>query len=655
MKKLLLLAFLNIVLINVSFSQTDPVLFTVDKVPVTRSEFNYIYQKTNGVKADYSRASVEEYLDLYTKFKMKVKRARDMKLDTIETLREELSGYRRQLAETYLTDREVTDKLIAQAHSRMTNDVLVSHILVTAATNATDTMAAYGRIKEAKMRLDKGESFAKIAKEISEDKATKDKGGEVGYITAMLPDGYYALENAIFGTNKGSYSDIVRTPQGYHIVFVNDVREARGEVEVAHILIRTVKEGVDQPNAKERADSTYNALMGGANFDELATRISEDGYSSPRAGYLGSFGVGRFEPVFENAAFGIDKDGGYSKPVLSRLGYHIIKRISKKPIASLEVQKTRLKAAVQQDGRFAVARQAMLNKIKKDNKATLNTAVLNDLESKLDTTFATYEWKTPTVDGNTTVFTLGGNAVTTNEFLGYLLRNPNERVGGYYQTKSLSKTFKTMTEKFMDDRALAYEEGQLDTKYPEFKALMREYEEGILLFEAIKQNVWDKASQDSTGLEKFFNGRRDKYVWQERAEIVTYSVIDSAKNEVEAIRKYAAKKSPQDVLKKFNKKGKKEIVSFRLETFEKGRNKKIDALGFKVGNLSVNEMDKKDNVTTFQKVQKIIPTTQKLLKEARGFAVADYQDFLEKNWSEDLIKSYQVNVNKEVLNSLIKK
>lgn len=654
MKKLLALSLcLHLTLsATAQTNPNDPIIFTVENVPVTVAEFKYIYQKTNGTKADFSRASLEEYLDLYTKFKLKVRRARDMKLDTIESLREELAGYRRQLSDSYLTDREVTDKLVLQYYDFMQYDVSLSHILVTA--QGTDTIAAFGRIKEAHNQLNAGKSFEEVAKKYSEDKNNNANGGLIGFLTnSMLPQGFYAFELAMYQTPVGKYSNIVRTPFGYHILKVNAQRPARGEVEAAHILIRTNRDGVEIPDAKQRIDSIYKVLQQGGKFEDLTVRLSEDSYTSSRNGYLGFFGVGRYELPFEDAAFNLAKDGDISAPVRSRLGWHIIKRITKKSILPFDQVKNGLKNKVMNDSRFEVAKSAMMQRIQRENKFQQTPSVLKMLTTLSDSTFGTYEWKIPNLPSNPVLMSFNNDkSYTLNEFVQYISLNPNDRVSGVLQTKSIDKTVENIFGKFVAEKTLAYEESQLDKKYPEFRALMREYEEGILLFEAIKQNVWDKAAQDSAGLEKFFATHRDKYMWKERAEVIFYALTDSAKTEIEALRKFAAKNTPQDVLKKFNKK--REIVSFRQETMEKGRNKVVDALGFKAKTLSEVEINKKDNSLNFLKIEKVLSPSQKTLKEARGFAIADYQDFLEKQWIENLTNSYRVDIDKNVLNSLVK-
>jgi peptidyl-prolyl cis-trans isomerase SurA len=635
------------------FGQTDPVLFTVQGVPVNVSEFKYIYAKTNGDKADFSEKSLREYLDLYTKFKLKVARAREMRLDTIPALKEELNGYRRQLADSYLTDREVTDKLVREAYSRIQKDVNISHILAVVDKNNSDEVA-YKKILALKVRLDKGEDFVKLAKEASEDKTSKESGGVIGYVTAMLPDGFYQIESAAYNTEVGKISEPVKSPLGWHLIRVNDKRDARGEMEVAHILIRKAKDGVAQTNAKFRIDSLHKVLsQPGADFNEIARVVSEDGYSAPRGGYLGFFGIGRYEKNFEDVAFDLRKDNDFSKPFESSLGWHIIKRVSRKLPDAFEAQKMRLKGRIQKDGRYELAKQSMLERIKRENKFAETKGALDKAIAGLDSNFMKFTWKVPEPRHTNALFTFGNDkTVTIGDFYEYMSENGNQRVNG---GETAAASAKKLYADFVNRQSMAYEEQVLDKKYPDFKALMREYEEGILLFEAIKINVWDKAATDSLGLDKFFADRKDKYMWEERAVLIHYTLADSAKSQIDALRKFASKENPADVLKKFNQKGALEIVAFKEDKVEKGKNKVVDALAWKSGSLSANELNKRDNSINFIKIEKILPKTRKTLKEARGYVVADYQDFLEKKWIEDLTAKYKVQVTEKSLMDLVKK
>ncbi len=633
---------------------SDPVLFTVAGKPVNVSEFNYIYSKTNGDKANYSRKSLEEYLDLYVKFKRKVARARDMKLDTIESLQSELAGYRQQLANSYLVDKEVTDQLIREAYNRMQKDIEIAHILVNLDRNALgkDTLEAYKKAMDIRKRLEAGEFFENLARELSDDKSAKDNGGKLGYVTALLPSGFYELENAIYNTPGGKISMPVRSDLGYHLVKVLNKRDARGEIEVSHLLVRATKPEEDAV-AKHKIDSLYNELEKGSDFATLVRNSSEDRATSVRDGYIGFFGIGQYESTFEDAAFSIPQDGGYSKPFKTSVGWHIIKRISKKGLGPFETEKRRLKGKIQRDSRYEVANKALVNRIKTEAGCVENTAVLDIFVAAQGDSFVTYKWRMPAEKSPEVLFSFkNGKQFTVGDFNEYLNNNSRKRLS-FQENPNISEAIRFLYSDFVKECCIKHEEQQLEAKHPEFKSLMREYEEGILLFEAMKREVWDKASQDSTGLYNFHLTQIDKYKWGERAEVSMYTLQNEAADKMEELRKMAESSPYTKVLKKFNKKS--TFVSVQPFKFEKGKNPELDAIEPWVpGKLTATEEDARANNQSFMKIEKILPPSVKTLSEARGYVVADYQEFLEKKWLSDLERNYEVVINRSVFDSLVK-
>lgn len=639
-----------------SFAQTnDPVLFSVEGNPVQLSEFEYIYTKTNGDKADFSKKSLDEYLDLYVKFKLKVQRAKDMKLDTIPVLQQELAGYRKQLANSYLVDKEVTERLVKEAYDRSLRDIDISHIMVLVPPTATpkDTLAAFNKVNNLKTAIDGGSDFAKVAAEKSDDKSAKNNGGNLGYLTALLPDGFYDFETAAYSLKKGE-SKIVKSAAGYHIIKVNGSRPARGEIEAAHILIR--KDPKDKGTAaKVRIDSIYAALQAGAEFEALARAQSQDNISASKGGNIGFFGINKYERSFENAAFGITTDGTYTGPIETQAGWHIIKRLRKKPMESFDIAKRKLQPKVQKDSRYEMAKISMLNRIKQEAKFTEDRKAYNMFASLVGDEYMNHRWKPGYKKADDVLFTLGAdNKYTVADFENFSQKNSRDRLR-MGRSKSRLEVVKFLYDKFVSETLMQYEEQQLDKKYPEFKALMREYEEGILLFEATKILVWDKASQDSVGLEQYFatHKKNRKYFWNERAEVSFYSLKKDEVKCLSKVRKYAKKKSPKKALKKYNKDGKK-ILSHRTEIVEQGKNKVVNDLPWKKGSISATEINRRDLSHNFLKVEKILPPSPKTLKEARGYVVADYQDHLEREWVKELKKTYDIKINNEVFETLIK-
>lgn len=636
--------------------EPDPVLFTVNGTPVPVSEFRYIYTKTNQDKADFSEASLRDYLDLYTKFKLKVQKARDMHLDTVSATKQELEGYRRQLANSYLVDKEVTDKLVKEAYDRMQQDVDISHIFIAVDRNAkaADTLKAYNRALNILKKIQGGASFEQMAVDSSEDKAAKENKGSLGFVSAMLPEGFYTMEKAVYAAKPGAVLGPIRSNSGYHIVRVNGMRPARGEIEVAQILFRKGDNPAKALAAKNRADSFYLVLNAGGKWDELA-KMSDDKTSAAKGGYVGFFGINRYQRNFEDAAFDLKKDGDYSKPIETSIGYHIIKRISRRPVGSFDQIKRALTERVKRDGRSELAKQSMVARIKREGGFQEYPEALAKWSGRqVDTVFHTFKWKPDPAKPQDVLFRFNnGKAYTVADFEEYLSKASRDRMRGqgYPVSETINKLYKT----WVDETAMRFEESQLDKKYPEFKSLMREYEEGMLLFDAMKQLVWDKANTDTVGLEKYFNQNlKDKYKWDERARTSIYTVKTDDPKVLEKVRALAMKKPAADVLKKFNKKGKPEVVVVMDRLSEKGKNKDLGDL-WSAGAMTEAKVDASTKTATFLKIEEIVPPTPKKLDEARGYAVADYQDYLEKQWVEDLRKEYPVKVNEDVLRGLVKK
>lgn len=630
----------------------DPVLFTVDGQPVRVSEFRYIYAKTNQDKADFSDKSLREYLDLYSTFKLKVHKARDMQLDTVQALREELAGYRRQLANSYLVDKEVTEKLIREAYDRMGQDVDISHIFVAVDRNAkaADTLRAYNRVTGLLKMIQNGAAFEQVAIDSSDDKSAKENRGNLGYVTAMLPDGYYSLEKAAYTGPSGVVLGPIRSNSGYHLLRINGKRPARGKMEVAHILFRKGDSEEKNVAIKQRADSVYMALQKGGNWDDLATKYSDDRMTAGKKGYLGVFGINQYQRSFEDAAFALQKDGDFSAPSETSIGWHIIKRIGQRPLGPFDVEKRALTERVKRDSRSEEAKQSMIARIKRESKFEEYPAVFQQwLSKQKDTVFLTFKWKPDPVKPQDVMLRFGAKTYTVADFEDFCARASRDRMRG--AGTPLDEVAQKLYKNWSDDVAMQFEESQLDQKYPDFRALMREYEEGILLFEALKQNVWDRANTDSTGLQQYFDTNlKSKYMWGERARVSIYTIKSDDPKVVEKVRKMAAEKPAAAVLKKFNKKG--DVVNVLEKIYEKGKNKDLgDA--WTAGALTATKPDAGTKTATFLKIEEILPPMPKQLSEARGYAVADYQDYLEKKWVEELRAAYKVVVDEAVLKSLV--
>lgn len=629
------------------FAQNDPVLFTVEGKPVHVSEFDYIYSKNSGKKTDYSIENLQEYLDLYVKFKLKVQKARDLKMDTIPALKQELAGYRKQLAKSYLTDKEVTEQLIREAYERMKKDVELQQILIK--INPVANISGQEKTKEkvdmVYNLLKEGKSFESLASKYSQDRFTNTKKGNLGYKTALFPNGFYNLETAAYTTPKGKFSEPIKTKIGYHILKVKDIRDARGEMEVAHILIRKKSQRKQNSTPKLTIDSIYAKLSDGADFSKLARIYSEDKSSAKNGGYIGFFGINKYEKSFEEAAFSLSKDGSFSKPIESSVGWHIIKRISKKPFPTYEEARKTLRAQVQKDGRYKQATNSLVENIKKSNGFKENKKTLKKWIEKVNSSLFKYDWN-PKNNPEDVLFSFDGKQYTNEDFISYIQKNARRRI--QMEVQGPQNAIKSLYKDFVEHSAIRHEETQLEKKYPEFKALMREYEEGILLFEVTKNNVWDKASKDTIGLRNYYNNHQNNYTWKERAKVKKYNISSTDKRLLKKFARKAKCKSEDWLRNKFG-----DIFTVSDEIFERG-NKEISGMKFRKKTCSDPTINKKSGRATIVSIYEILPSAKKTLKEAKGYVEANYQDQLEREWVSSLKNQYNVVINQGVLKSLVK-
>ena len=632
-------------------AQTDPVLFTVNGQDVPLSEFEYIYNKNNGDNADYSKASVDEYLDLYTKFKLKVQRAKDMQLDTISALQNELEGYKKQLSNSYLVDKEVTEKLSKEAYERSLKDVQFSHILVQVKANSTDKdLANFQKIADdIYARIKKGESFEELAETESDDTNSNKNAGLVGFVNAMLPNGFYELETALYSTKEGEVAPPVRSPIGFHIIKVNKIREAVGKIEVAHILIRK-KTGSKGKLETTQINKALSFLKEGGNWEQAVKDFSEDKKTVNKSGYIGELKIGQYEEAFENAAYALKNDEDISEPIETRIGYHIIKRIKREERPTYGQSKKKLQAQISKDKRLDIVKREIIERIKTEGKFNLSEPALAKIKENLNEDFFTYKWA-PKDLTEENLFSIGGKEYSNNDFIGFLKKNARKRLLG--RRGGLEKAFAGLFEEFVDEKAIKYEETKLSEKYPEFRNLMREYEEGVLLFEATKMMVWDKASTDTAGLKAFHVKNQDNYKWNERAVVYTVNI----NTENEKIAKKAMKKIKKlpvsEIAPKLNS-STNNLVSYSKATVEKDNLSDKD-LNWAKNSVTTMEKNAEKKSYYFKKLETILPGQNKTLGEARGYVIADFQDYLEKEWVNELKAAYPIEINKDVLNALIKK
>ena len=631
-------------------------LFTYGPHSVSKDEFLRVYKKNSiNKKPDMSDTALRSYLDLYALFRMKVAEADKEKLDTVQSIDRELDTYRKQLAKNYLTDDQVTNRLIHEAYDRMKEDVHVEHILI-ACSPGTDTTAAYQKIDSIYHVIQSGKAdFETMAKEYSDDKGSKGKGGDLGYFTSMQT--VYPFENMFYNTPVGQVSAPFRTQFGYHIIKVLGKRADRGQVKVAQIMILVSKsKGPDaDAAAHKRADSVYAKLKGGASFDDLVKEYSEDKYTVNENGVMKPFGTGHMVAVFEDAAFALKKPGDYSEPIRTDYGYHIIKLIAKYPLQPYDTLYPSLKRKVENDSRAQSAKDQFFTKIKEKNGFKEYPANYKELSDKIsmipDTGKTAKMMKASDYKGmNKELFVLGGKKYLQSDFASFFETLTHGKINGP-KAAVIHDAYNLYVNNVVSD----FEEHKLVEENPEFRNLMEEYRDGIMLFELMDRNVWSKAAHDSDGLKAFYEKHKSKYVWEPGFEGAVYKFKNKAALDSGMALLKRGNVTDEQIAKNVNNQANPDAVVIQHGRYEFNH--------FKDATKSELEHDKFKVITnpggntyTVVYAKEIYNTPgQKTLDEARGYVVAEYQDYLEKQWNEKMHKEFPLKVNEKVFQSMVSK
>lgn len=620
--------------------KTKPeVLFTVSKTPILSDEFIYLYRKNHQNKPeDFTDVKINEYLNLFINFKLKVAEARALGMDTTAKFSKEFKTYREDLKKPYRAEPDALERLTKEAYDHLTQEVRASHILINLKPDAfpSDTLNAYAKIDIIRKRIDAGEDFEKLARELSEDPSAKYNGGDLGYFTAMQM--VYPFEEAAYKTDKGKISNIVRTRFGYHLLKVIDKKPARGEVEVAHILLRN--ETADDTQTKNKAFEIFDQLKAGRPWDELCKENSQDTNTKDTGGKLRAFGVGALAsvPEFESTAFALVKPGDISDPFKSSIGWHIIRLDKKIPLPPYAEMAEALKRKVARDERLQISQQALATKRRKDfgfTEAAENKKFIFDLADSM-LTKGKWTYKGETASLAKPIFKIQTKNVSVGDFVNHIKTNqaPSSMIPAAYINQLYNF--------FVDEVITEEEEAKLIKEKPEFKNLLTEYREGILFFEIMEKEIWNKASQDTSGQRAFYERNKTKYFGGNRVEARIFSTPD--KNLITDFKKKIEK---GDTIQNTDIKKFKSVQGFR--SYEKGESKIIDNVTWSSG-LHETETDMTFHLV---EVNRLVAPGIKSFEEARASIISDFQNQLEQNWIALLRKKYPVEVNQKVKKSVV--
>jgi len=633
------------------FAQNKEVLFTIDNHPYYTDEFVRVYNKNLDLVKDDSQKDLDKYLELFLGYKLKVEKANKLGLQNSVTYQNELKSYRNQLSKNYVNDSKVTNELVQEAYNRMTKEVRASHILILVDEGASpeDTLKAFNKIKDIKNRLNAGEDFVKVAQQFSEDPSVKENNGDLGYFSAFRM--VYPFENAAFNTNVGEVSKPFRTRFGYHLVKVVDKRDNRGEVTVAHIMIvkPSTPDAQLEAKAKQTIDDIYQKIQQGEGFESLANQFSEDKSSASKGGVLQRFGSGQLSSEeFENVAFSLQNKNDISKPFQSQFGWHIVKLIDKHPVLSLTDMKNELEEKVRKDERSLLITNSLAKKLRAKYPQTKDSKVLAFVKKIITDDFYSQTWETPLnlKDYNKTILTINkSKQVSAVAFLNFIHVQQKSKI----KTKPISKLVDELFEKFIDEQVTTYYNENLENEFPEFKYVMDEYRDGLLLFDLMDREIWTKAKTDTLGLSNYFKQNIQNYQWKKRFDANIFSSTD--KDVIAKAKKFLEKGKSIDYIKeKLNKDGKINIM-VKSGLFEED----YDILP-QYTNLSkgVSNVVTKDQYHFVVEVKEVKQAEAKKLTDCTGKAVNDYQQYLESNWVNELRKEFDVKVNAAVFETIKK-
>ena len=641
--------FINVIKVLVAFLLLNipkinaQTLFSVGDKDVSTDEFLYVYGKNKDIGNQIDPKTAEEYLDLYVRFKRKVLQSESEGRDTLNSFKMEFNNYYRQLLKPYLTDKEIDKKIIAEAHERLKSDIRVSHLMLDLPKDPSpsDTLKIFNKITDLKNRIIKGENFEELARSISSDTYSARNGGDLGYFTAF--NMVYPFENAAYNAQLGELVGPIRTNYGYHILKVTDKRKSRYKMSAAHILILDSEE-IPKEDAQIRINEIYDRLVSGESFKMLARKYSEDKSSISRGGEFPAFGLNQMLPEFEDAVYSLSKDGDFSKPFKSELGWHIVKRIKKYDVPELEKMEAEITGKIRRDERSSISRKSFILRLRERYQLEIFNASFEAIIKGLKKGKKLSRYKKP-------VFSYQGLSdkkyVTQQDFAkafqDQAIRSPE--ISEYSVLKSM-----------IENTLMKEAELRLPNENKEFKYLAQEYREGILVFDLTREKVWDAASKDSMKIKDFFQKNLSNYQWKERR---TGAIFNTSSSRIFRRAEGLLKKGvpAEKVLRLLNTKDPLALSINEFSNLEIGNEpSSLNEKRF----LSVMDSDLKSGLATISdelgysiiQISEIKPPGPKNLSDCRGQVIADLQDSLEADWDDELMRKYPLTMNSSEWNRI---
>lgn len=627
-----------------AFAAKDPVIMTVNGLDVPLSEFEYLYNKN--MQQQTNQQSLDEYVEMFKLYKMKVAEAKAEGLDTVAQFRKEMDQYRRDLAAPYLADSVYLNQLVKDAYDMSKNEAEAYHIMLFKTRDASQNAQLRQQADSLLKVLKSGADFAEIAAKYSQDNGSNSKGGRMGWI--VVGSYPYAFEEVCFNLPEGKLSEVVESPVGYHILKGGRKRPARGKVHVAHILKLTQgKNEAEKAKARKDIDSLYNIVVNQPEiFQHTARENSEDPGSARNGGQLPWFGAGEMVEQFDSVAFSL-KDGEISQPFETSYGYHIVQRLGSREIPTMAEMKPTVLQRVKspQDPRYKMVRDRQNAKLSKKHKGKINDKTLAAMRAGLsraglDSLYLA-NWTTMP-NGNMPIASIKGKNIPAKEFAETMskLKEPNPSQALNLLDDRLAT--------FFNSKLVEAEEIALDSEQPEYHNLLKEYIDGSLLYEVSVNKVWNKAAQDNEGLEAFFKRNKDNYKWNE-PHVKGFLVQATNDSIADLVRARAKEVSPDSLITVIRKEFAPNIAIDKV-LLAKGSNAIVDYLVF--DGPKVSPANSRFEVS-FMIDPRIIDQPEEV-SDVKGLVTGDYQNECQEKWENELRKKYPVTVNEKVLQKLRK-
>lgn len=647
MKKYLLpVAAIAVIAIAVSAKQkvaSDATLLTVNGKDIPVSEFEYLYNKNNNQQLE--RQTPEQYLDMFINYKLKVADAEAHGIDTTKAFKDELEQHRIELAKPYLKDQAVEDALVNEIYSHMDRMVDVSHVMLRKGMTEEQNDSVKHMLDSIRTLIVTGkESLEDMALKYSIDPQVKRNKGHMGWMKANRYP--YTFENVAYATPVGEISQVMETPFGFHIIKVNGFKEDPGKVNASHILKLTAGlDSLELSKKKAQIDSIYEIVKDGsaAKFAEVAKMESEDPGSRQNGGQLSWFGVGEMVPEFENVAFALN-DREVSKPFATQFGYHIIMRHAHRGVPSLDDEREAILRNMWRDDRRDMAKKAKLDSYLKANKASVESKNFKKIEAALNGFTSMDSTAYAKVAAMTTlpVAKIGKQRIFASEVAASMTPDAN------MNTQEWMKVFEERTKSALDAKATEMMTAELPEKYEDYRNILNEYRDGILLFEVSNRNVWDKALADTEGLEKYFQDHKDEYKWEKphyKGTIIftTGPAVTEEVKEFLSTYNGPAASLPAAIKQKFDRRAKAERV-----LAAEGDNAIVDNIAFGGERPDTS----KSRWTDYFSYEGTILSQPQSAQDVKGLVSTDYQQVLEQEWVKQLREKYPVVVNTKVFDKI---